>query len=91
MVNLINFFKRLLPAYIEVRSLYWVERGQEMDGDLELIFHLIDTGQLTVAAFKLEQFNKKWDGIILPHWLCVKRSEACRGEAMLNFLIEPLD
>lgn len=91
MNKIVTFFKRLLPAYIEVRSLYWVERGQEMDEDLKLIFHLIDTDQYTDAASKLEQFNEKWDGIQLPRWLCEKRSEACRGEAMLNFLIEPLD
>ncbi len=53
MNKVIEFLKRLLPAYIEVRSLYWVEQGQEMDKDLELIFHLIDAGQYTAAARKV--------------------------------------
>ena len=88
---MINFLKRLLPAYIEVRSLYWVEQGQEMDKDLEMIFHLIDAGQYTTAAFELEKFREKWDGRKLPLWLSLKSAEACRAEAMLNFLMTPFN
>lgn len=91
LINLINFLKRLLPAYIEVRSLYWVEQGEEMNSELGAIFDMIDTDQYTEAASKLEQFHKKWDGRKLPLWLSLKSAEACRGEAMLNFLMTPFN
>lgn len=91
MNKLINFFKRWLPAYIEVRSLYWVERGREMDLDLRVIFDLIDNDRYGAAFSKIGKFKRKWDGIPLPLWLCEKRSEVCRAEAMVNFLTAPLD
>jgi len=37
-----NWIKKLIPAYLEIRSLYWVEYGQRMDQELEEIFKNID-------------------------------------------------
>jgi hypothetical protein len=53
----INWLKKLIPGYIEIRSLYWVEHGKEMDNALEKIFYAIDTDKYDEAEVLIKKFE----------------------------------
>lgn len=87
MVKVINFLKRFVPAFVEVRSLYWVEKGREMDWELADIFHMIDTEQYARATIRILAFKRTWmHGRKLPNWLAEKSTAVTRAETMVGFL-----
>lgn len=86
MFNIKNFLKKIIPAQIIVRSLYWVEYEKNMENDLVSIFHEIDEGNLQKAQELINNFDTKYYGEILPEWVALKRCEIVRAQSMVNFL-----
>jgi hypothetical protein len=85
-----NWIKKLIPAYVEIRSLYWVEHGKAMDAALWDIFHLIDTDRLDEALELIKKFESTFTQNGVPHWIGVKYAEIYKAISMAHFLKEPL-
>lgn len=49
MKNLIISIKKLIPAYFEIRSLYWVQYEKAMNEELKSIFEKIDIDDYSAA------------------------------------------
>lgn len=81
-----NWIKKLIPAYIEIRSLYWIEKSTVMNNELYEIFHKIDQSDFSAARLLIEQFEKKYEGIKFPDWVCEIYSQIHRANSMLVFL-----
>lgn len=82
-----NWIKRLIPGYIEIRSLYWVEHGKKMDASLEEIFKKIDEDEYDEADRLIAEFQSRFSQGGVPHWIGVKYSQIHRAISMLNFLM----
>jgi len=82
-----NFIKKLIPAYIEIRSLYWVEYGKRMDGELERIFKEIDNENLTLVKELISNFEFHFTQSGVPNWIAVKYAQIYRAQSMVNSLI----
>jgi hypothetical protein len=85
-----NWIKKLIPAYIEIRSLYWVERGKDMDAALKDIFHQIDMDNLDEAIELIKKFESTFTQGGVPHWIGIKYAEIYRAISMVHFLKAPL-
>lgn len=81
-----NWIKKLIPAKIEVRSLYWVNIQKEIDTDLVVIFNEIDQDNYTDAKILIEKFRHKWDGIKYPEWIWDTYSQISKAQSMIDFL-----
>ncbi len=81
-----NWIKRLIPAYIEIRSLYWIGVEKEMDRDLGDIFHQIDEDNYEKAQILIDAFERKFSQSGVPHWIGIKYAEIYRAISMVNFL-----
>jgi hypothetical protein len=81
-----NWIKKLIPGYIEIRSLYWVEYAKQMDYELSVIFHLIDCDKYTDAMKVIDVFHAKHNQSLVPKWVALKMSEIYRAQSMLTFL-----
>jgi len=81
-----NWLKMLIPVYIEIRSLYWVELEREMNADLVIIFEKIDADQYGYASILIEGFRHKWDGKKYPEWIENTYAQINRAQAMVDFL-----
>ena len=81
-----NWIKKLIPAYIEIRSLYWIEIEREMDSDLVAIFNKIDEDNYKDAKSLIESFRHKWDGKKYPEWILGTYAEISRAQSMVDFL-----
>lgn len=81
-----DFFKLLIPAYIEIRSLYWIEKSIVMNNELSEIFHKIDQSDFSVARLLIEEFEKKYEGMKCPNWVGEIHSQIHRANSMLVFL-----
>jgi hypothetical protein len=81
-----NWLKKLIPGYIEIRSLYWVEHGKEMDNALEKIFYAIDTDKYDEAEVLIKKFESTFSQQGVPHWIAIKYSTLYKAISMLNFL-----
>jgi hypothetical protein len=89
MEKVINFIKMFIPAYVEFRSLYWIQYRAKMDSALIEIFNSIDENHYEkadnlIADFELK-FNQNRTG---PLWVGIKYSEIYRAKSMLDFLKE---
>jgi hypothetical protein len=82
-----NFIKKLIPAYIEIRSLYWVEYGKRMDEKLERIFKEIDNENLTLVKELISNFEFQFTQSGVPNWIAVKYAQIYRAQSMVNSLI----
>lgn len=82
----VNWMKRLIPAYIEVRSLYWLQHEKEMNRDLVEIFHSIDTDDYDRAKELIAKFESTYTQSGVPYWVGVKYAEIYRAQSMLDFL-----
>lgn len=71
------WIKKLIPAYIQIKSLYTIQQEKILDKELTNLFHLIDTDEYDAAKRVLEILRKKY-GDIVP--------ELTRAETMLHFL-----
>lgn len=81
-----NWLKKLIPVYIEIRSLYWVKCEKQMDKDLEDIFHQIDIGDYKKAQELIDSFESTFTQNGVPMWVALKYSEIYRASSMVNFL-----
>jgi hypothetical protein len=86
-----NWIKKLIPAYIEIRSLYWVEYGKQLDADLSEIFNLIDEDKYKEANELIDIFDKKYHQGFVPYWVAIKISQIYKAKSMLLFLETPLE
>jgi hypothetical protein len=86
-----KWIKKLIPAYIEIRSLYWVEYGKQLDADLKEIFNLIDEDKYKEAHELIDIFDKKYNQSFVPYWVAIRIAEIYRAKSMLVFLETPLE
>ena len=85
-----NWLKKIIPAYIEIRSLYWVEYGKTMDAALKEIFHQIDEDNYDNALTLIFKFESTFTQFGVPHWIALKYSEIYKAVYMVDFLKTPL-
>lgn len=83
---IIKWFKKLIPGYIEIRSMYWVEYGKEMDADLSAIYHQIDIDDYDRAERLTKLFSEKYTQFDVPEWVALKYSEIYRAISMIQFM-----
>jgi hypothetical protein len=81
-----KWIKKLIPVYIEIRSLYWVEHGKKMDEALGDIFDAIDNDNYDFALKSIIKFENEFSQGGVPEWIGVKYSEIYRAISMINFL-----
>ena len=81
-----NWIKKLIPAYIEIRSLYWVQYYKQMNLELEHIFNLIDNDHYHDAQEAINGFNYKHSQGTVPMWVALEMAKIHKAQAMINFL-----
>jgi hypothetical protein len=86
-LKVMNWLKKLIPVYIEVRSLYWVKYEKQMDEALKDIFHQIDIGDYKKSQELIDVFESTFTQNGVPGWVALKYSEVYRATSMLNFLV----
>lgn len=79
-------WKKLIPAYIQIRSLYWVEYKRKMNTDLEVIFAHIDNDMYGEASRCIKIFELNYEGVKMPMWVYETFSEIYKAKSMLSFL-----
>jgi hypothetical protein len=86
---MINWLKKMLPAYIEIRSLYWVQVGSKMESSLKCIFDSIDKDDYQQAKVLIKEFESVFTQNEAPNWIAGKYSEIQRAKSMITFLESP--
>jgi len=86
MKNTLNLLKKYIPVYIEIRSLYWIEIGKQMDVKLELIFDAIDMDDYVNAENYIVEFESEFTQSGVPDWIGIKYAEIYRAKSMITFL-----
>lgn len=86
MKNLIISIKKLIPAYFEIRSLYWVQYEKAMNEELKSIFEKIDMDDYSAAENLIKEFELKHHQGTVPLWVGLKMAEIHRAQSMLVFL-----
>ena len=81
-----NWLKKLIPAYIEIRSLYWVKYEKQMDKALDDIFYQIDTDDYKKAQELVSVFESTFTQSGVPEWVAIKYAEIYRASSMISFL-----
>ena len=81
-------WKKLIPAYLEIRSLYWVEHGKKMDSMLKEISLYIDNDNYKAAEEGIEKFEKTFSQNSVPHWIALKYSKIYSLQSMLTFFTD---
>jgi hypothetical protein len=81
-----NWLKKLIPSYLEIRSLYWVEHGKRMNIKLMSIFNAIDEDDYIKAKDLIEEFELVFTQNGVPNWIAIKYAEIYRAKSMLTFL-----
>jgi hypothetical protein len=89
--KILTLIQKCIPAYIEVRSLYWVNYEKQLDIELSDIFKLIDEDKYAEAKVLKEIFDKKHNHKLYPSWIELKLSESVRAGSMISFLECPLE
>lgn len=82
-----NWLKKIIPAYIEFRSLYWVQYGAKMELALEVIFDNIDNDNLEEANKLITEFESQFTQSGVPDWIAVKYAEIYKAKSMSISLI----
>lgn len=88
---MLKFLSKFVPVSIQIKTLYWRRKEQEMDWDLEVIGNYIDEECYDIAETLIYGFRKKWESQVLPNWLSEKTAEVSRLEAMNSMLKEPFE
>jgi hypothetical protein len=91
MEKFLNWIKKLIPAYIEIRSLYWLQYAKELDADLRAIFNMIDEDKYKEAHKLIDIFDEKYNQSFVPYWVAIRIAEIYRAKSMLVFLETPLE
>jgi hypothetical protein len=78
-----DWIKKLIPFYIEIRSMYWVEYGIKMDTALGDIFDALDHDLYAKASRLIEDFETTFTQSGVPYWIAVKYSEIYRAKSEL--------
>ena len=86
MEKVINFIKMFIPAYVEFRSLYWIQYNAKMESALTEIFNSIDEDQYEKADNLIAEFESKFNQSTGPEWVGMKYAEIYRAKSMLDFL-----
>ena len=81
-----NWLKKLIPVYLEIRSLYWVERGKQMDTKLGYIFDAIDEDNYVKAKELINEFELEFTQSGVPNWIGIKYAEIYRAKSMVTGL-----
>ena len=81
-----NWIKKLTPAYFEMRSLFWVQYGNEMNSRLSQIFNCIDEGNFELAEIMINNFESVFTQNGVPNWIAVQYADIYRAKSMLSFL-----
>jgi len=81
-----DWIKKLIPAYIDVRSLYWVRHEKKMDLALGDIFDAIDKDDYEKAKILIKEFESTFSQGGVPNWVAKKYAEIYRAKSMLSFL-----
>jgi len=84
-----NWIKKLIPAYIEIRSLYWVQHGRKMELALGEIFDAIDNDRYEEAQRLINYFEceeSEFSQGDVPFWIAAKYAEIYKAKSMLSFL-----
>jgi len=74
-------WKKLIPAYIKIKSLHTIEQEKILDEELGELFGLIDNDKYDKAKNVLSKLHEKY-GDTVP--------ELSKASAMLTFLTAPL-
>ena len=85
-MKVINWIKKLIPGYIEIRSLYWVQHSKKMDSSLEKIFNEIDNDNFVKAKVLISEFESTFTQGGVPNFVAIKYAEIYRAISMVNFL-----
>lgn len=83
---MITLIKKLIPVEIKIKSLYWKQKEDEMDSDLQKIFHKLDIDEYDDVQNMIDEFHQKWDAIKKPMWLSLKSAEISRAQSMYHLL-----
>jgi len=83
--------EKINPAYLEIRSLYWVQHGKKMDSMLKEISLCIDHDNYKAAEQGIEKFHKTFSQNCVPKWIAIKYSEIYSLQSMLTFLTIELE
>jgi hypothetical protein len=89
--QILTLIQKCIPAYIEIRSLYWVNYEKAMDSALKQIFQAIDEDQYTEAQELINEFESRFNQSDGPLWCGIKYAEIYRASSMLTFLTTPLE
>lgn len=81
-----NWLKKLIPGYIEIRSLYWVEYDKIMGNKLHHIYNQIDNGNYELAEKLVKSFQEEYQQIKVPNWVGLNMASIHGAISMLNFL-----
>ena len=81
-----NWLKKIIPAYIEIRSLYWVKYEKQMDKALDDIFYQIDTDDYKKAQELIDVFKSTFTQNGVPEWVAIKYAEVYKASSMVNSL-----
>ena len=81
-------WKKFIPGWINIRSLYWVEYEKSMDTELSEIFQHIDDDNYVVAKNLIQKFEEKHSQGEVPMWVAEKMASIYKAKMMLSFLTE---
>ena len=62
-----DWIKKLTPAFIQVKSLYTVQREKTIDNELTILFGLIDDDKYVEAKKELKKLKEKY-GDTVPNY-----------------------
>lgn len=83
---MLTLLSKLIPVSIQIKTLYWRRKEQEMDWDLEVIGNYIDEECYEIAETLIYGFRKKWESQVMPWWLSEKTAKVSRLEAINEML-----
>lgn len=69
--------KKLIPAYIKIKSLYTIQQEKILDNELTFLFGLIDNDKHYEATKELHKLKEKYVDLV---------PELSKASAMLSFL-----
>ncbi len=82
--NPLNLIKKVIPAKIEIRSLYWVEHGKKMDSALSVIFEAIDNDRYSEANRLIDEFELEFSQSNVPNWIGEMYASIYRAKSMVT-------
>lgn len=74
-------WKKLIPAYIQIKSLYTIQQEKILDNELHILFNLIDIDKYDEAEIELNKLRLKY-GDTVP--------ELSKASSMILFMKTPL-